>query len=457
MISLILLGAVITLAVGAVAKFYLDRSASRYEIDKKEFAIVGFVMCLVVIPGTAYVGIQMAIKNQVTYVETWSGWEEEAVWIKTKCSRDGPCIREYDCDPYIVMVDYECGTSEQPRTCQRPETRYHDCPYTTYEWTFKVETTVGDHTIAYHNLPTNPDQHRWRSGVRVPDRYASGVPAFWAAVDARLKANSPGPACARKTYDNYILASQSSILQRFNDSIERYSNDGLLPAVAQTADVRDFYALDRVYFAGMTVGGDWQGAVQRFNAAFGTMLQGDLHLVIVNANTVTDRHNYFGALMAYWQSEAFGDQALSKNGLVIAVGTKDGKTIEWAKAGTGMPIGNEMLVVQLEDDLKGQALTPENILGHATASFDGAGELDIKPHGKLADIVWGPNKFKRVSMSGDGDDAAGFSYLLNEIEPTTGQKIGILFVVFLFACIGWGISIAYGERMGFHRSYNRRY
>lgn len=460
MFTLILLGAVITLVVGFALKFYLDRSKSRYEIDKKEFAIVGFVMCLVVIPGTSYLGIQMAIQNNVTFYETWSGWEKEAVWIKTRCTKNGPCLREYDCDPYQVQVPYDCSTGSGKdrvqKTCYRSETRYHDCPYTTHEWTFVVETTVGDFTIASHNLPTNPNQHRWRQSKRVPEgRFPTGMPQFWADAKARLDANNPGPACKRYSYDNYILASQTSIMQRFNDSIEVYTKDGMLPELAQGKDVHGFYSLDRVYFAGVSVPGDWQGAIQRFNAAFGTTLQGDLHLVVVDANKVTDKHNYFGALMAYWQSDAFGKEALSKNALVVAVGTKDGKTIEWSKAATGMPIGNELLLVQIESDLKGAELTPDGILGHASASFN-AGELEVSnSNGALEKLVWGPNQFKRVSMSGDGDDAAGFKYLLTEIEPTSGQKSMILFGVFIFALIGWGIAIYVGERTGHYGRYRR--
>jgi hypothetical protein len=451
MVLLVLLAAAITLAVGYAAKVYLEKTNSEKRITNKEFIIAGAVMLVLVIPGTAYVGRHMAINNQVTFTENWTGWETGVTWEKIKCERDGWCKRCYDCDPY--KVEYDCsyyeddgkgGRRRVQKTCERTE--YHSCPYTDYEWTFVVHTTLGDYTIAWHNLPTDPDNHRWRRWVRVPSHYASGVPDFWQRASERLKAGNPGPVTARKPYANYILASQSSILKRFNSEVEQYSKAKLFPEIAQDKDVYGFYFLNRAYFVGVNPPpGDWQAAINRFNGAFGTMLQGDLHLVVVDANKIDNPDNYAGALTAYWQSEKFEKQALSKNGVVVVLGTKDGKTVDWARATTGMPMGNEHLLLQLQYDLKGVALDPQTLLGNPSAQVLSRDKVSVSlSTGVLENILWGKNKFERVRMGGD-DGESGFKYLLTEIEPTTGQMIGILVAMLFFATVAWGICIVAGD------------
>src|SRR5262245_30756438 len=102
MFSLIIEGVLIVMAIGAGLKFYLDKTEAEGRIDNQEFLIAGAALLLLVIPMTAYFGTQMAISNQVTYNENWNGYELKANWYVTQCSEDGPCVHEYDCDPYDV-------------------------------------------------------------------------------------------------------------------------------------------------------------------------------------------------------------------------------------------------------------------------------------------------------------------------------------------------------------------
>lgn len=453
---LILVSSLLVIGIGLVAKYVLDQRQSEYRITLQEFGIAAAIMLAIVIPMTSWLGMKMAFDNAVTYEEFWSGYEIDAVWIRTQCHRDGDCIREYDCDPYqVYVVDRSAYTDSDGKFHPEQghyETRYHDCPYTTEEWTFKVRTTLGDYIIASHNLPTNPDQHRWRSGKRVPDNFPSGVPQFWQDVKDRLGRNQPGPVTARRDYSNYILASQHTILKKYSADIQRYQQQGLLPKVS--ANIHDHYFADRVYFVGSKLPGNWQSMSNYFGGAFGLDLQGDLHLVIVDANKITNPDNYIGALAAYWQSPEFGRDALSKNALVVVLGTTDGTTVAWSRGITGMPKGNEALLIDIRDKLAGSKLTPEAIFGPPT------GELYIDPaskevrvriqhsQGALDSVVWGNNKFQRVKMT-------DYQYLSHEIEPTAGQQTLIVFVAVLFGCIAWGICIYYGPTM--YRRYGRRF
>lgn len=455
--TLVFFAALIVFAIGGVLKWVLDQRQSEYRIDWNEFGIAGAIMLVIVIPGTIWLGTTMAFKNAVTYEEFWGGYEVEAVWLKTTCHRDGACTHYYDCDPYQVkVVDRAAYTDDKGRYHPEQyhyETRYHDCPYVTEEWSFYVKTTLGEYTIASHWLPTNPDQHRWRSHKRVPDGLGpSGIPPFWQQVKERLAENKPGPVSARREYPNYILASQHTILKKYSQDIARYKQQQLFPPLNKK--VYNHYAADRFYFVGVArPKGNWELLSNYFAGAFGIDLQGDLHLVVVDANKVTDPDNYVGALGAYWQSPEFKHDALSKNAVVIVLGTTDGQTVAWARGTTGMPKGNEALMIDIRDKLPGTQLTAEALYGPPTGElYTDPADRKVKVRiihsaGALDKVLWGEHKFERVRMT-------SYEYLAHEIEPTAGQKAWIVFFCVLFGCIAWGICIYVGPQT-FHRY--RRY
>ena len=64
-------------------------------------------------------------------------------------------------------------------------------------------------------------------------------------------------------------------------------------------------------------------------------------------------------------------------------------------------------------------------------------------------------------MSGDDPDDVGTGYLFlkGEIQPTKGQKTGIVIGVFFLCAIAWVVVALRGEREGWgrrHRRYDRR-
>ena len=440
---LIIYGVLIVLAVGLGALYYLNATNHDKKLTLQEFWWITGGMMLVFVPLFSWGMSELAIQSAVTFHENLGGFETAANLTVTTCDRDGSCQHHYDCDPYKV-VDQEAYTDDKGKHHdEESHTAYHDCPYTTEEWTFTVDSTVGSFTIAPANLPTNPDSHRWRWSQYVPSDLPSGVPDFWTKAKARLDGNQPGPVTARHDYDNYILASQTTVLKNHSDSIDSYKKAGLLPPI--NSQIEGFYWLNRVYLVG-TTGLDadvWGNASNRFDAAFGSLLQGDLHVVIVNANTVTNPDNYELALLSYWQSSAFKKDALSKNGVILILGTRDNKTIEWARAATGMPIGNEGLVLDLQNGLKGKPLDPVSLFGHPTAGLNGSSVNITIGDGTLQSILWGPHKFQRVHMGGKDSNGSsqGFSYLLREIEPTTTEYVLILLGELLAACAAWGFAI----------------
>ncbi len=443
MMTLVFIGGLLVLGIGLIAKFVLDKKESELRITWTEYAIASAVLLLIVIPITSWVGTKLAFENTVSYNQFLNGYEKQVVRQEIECTRDGFCTHEYDCDPYTVQEAYDCGYYEGEgenrhyvdKTCYRTVTKYHRCPYTDYEYTYVIRTTLGDFTIAEHWLPEDPQNHRFRAWKAVPAGLPAGVPLFWQLCKERLDRDQPGPVTTRSAYENYILASQYTILRKFSQDIETYKNSGLMPKI--NPNIHNTYYADRVYLVGVSVPGNWQEALGYFNGALGLELEGDLHLVIVDANQVPNPDNYIGALTAYWQSAEFGRDALSQNGLVVVIGTTDGKTVAWSRASTGMPQGNEELLIEIRDKLKGTALTPEALLGPPTGTVVD-NTVQIKHvNGSLEKLVWGPHKFQRLQMR-------DYEYLKHEIEPTGWQKFWIYVVIVIFGCIAWAICIQVG-------------
>lgn len=435
------LGAFVLAAfAGIFVKILLDKQRSRMEITWQEFWFGLALMSVVVVPFVVLFGSRIAKNSNLAFNEYLNGWESKATIQEFTCTRDGPCWHEYDCDPYTVRVPYtDCTGTGKDRSCTtkyRNETRYHDCPYVDKETTYVVQTTLGDYSIAEHRFPVDPDNHRWRKSHPVPDWKISnagvGEPQFWVQAKQRIESGKPGPVTKRDSYTNYILASEKTIFRQYSGAVKQYKSAGLLPELQR--GVRDFYYADKVYFVGYKTvyAAEWQEKFSYLNAALGTDMQGDAHLVIVQ-NEKINPDAYTLALQAYWQSpKKFGKDSLSKNSVVIIVGTEDGGTVKWARAFTGMPLGNEALTTAARNDLRG-ALVPDEFMS------------------RMKNLLWGIDdkntRFKRVSMTAKkGGQGGGFEYLAREVKLTSNQQFGILFAAFVACLAVWLAAAAYGER-----------
>jgi hypothetical protein len=452
---LILILATITIVAlsGLAVKYILEYRNSELSITWREYAI-GMAISPVVATLVALAGWSLSKSGQLNFTEYLNGWEIEAIKIQVTCSKDGPCRWEYDCEPY--QVPYECNCTEDDDgnescdTCYRTE--YHDCPYVKQEFNYVVKTTLGDHTIASNVFPENPQRNRWTDTDdyenSIPNRIVSsagtGDPAFWVDVRNRCQANQPGPVTARNNYLNYILASDRTLMREHSSDIAEYQKRNLLPELVN--NVESFYHANKVSFVGMKPGNNivWQNALEYLNASLGRELQGDMYLVVIKDDSVSvNPDRYSMALKAYWQDkERFGDDVLSKNGLVVILGTADGSTVAWSRAFTGMPLGNEKLIVVMRDGLKGQSLNPASLLGPLVSQRRGSA-VAYPPNGQygpIQKIIFGiddpATKFKRISMSGD-DGQGGYLYLKNEIQPTTGQIWSIMIIALLLCSVAW--------------------
>lgn len=436
MLSLFIITILIALAVGALAK-YITRNEPDLNITNVEFIVAAALIVLVVTPLTLRIGFNVAKGNAIKYEEFWNGWEEKAIQEERRCSRDSGCHYTYDCDPYTVPVTYTYPCGENTCTGVRLETHYHDCPYANREWSFRIDTTLGSYDIA----TTVPDELGFR-GKRVPANIPRGVPAFWQACKDRLDANDPGPVTVRKEYDNYILASDQTILRQYSDQIASLKQQRLLPPV--TNKLRGPYWADKLQFVGMAAPpGDWQLALGRLNAALGSEHQGDLHMVVLDTAgfaRLLKPDAYITALKAHWTSRAFGRKAISKNSIIVAIGAAEGKVV-WARANTGMPVGNEAMSVAIKERLVGVPLEPDTLIGHVRRE----GETSKVEGGVLAHIVLNEPGFKRVSMTAEdkNDLGTGFKYLYATIQPSGWAKFAMMLIALLLSMIAWAVCLAY--------------
>lgn len=472
MMTIILSSILAAAAAGLLVKYILDHQSTPQEITWREFVIGMGIISVIVSPGVAKIGWEMVKSGTLIYNEYWNGWELAATKQEIQCTRDGPCSWEYDCDPYLcnphdcncVCVSHDENgncTSESCSTCW--DTCYHACPYVSTEYNFYVDSMLGSFTIAANMFPTDPQAHRWRRGVSVPagviSRAGTGEPPFWVAARGRCLAGEPGPVTARREYDNYILASDRTILKQYSASVDKFSKAGILPPLQ--SGIRDFYFADKVHFVGFQPDdlSAWQSSLSYLNAKLGSELQGDVQLVVVQRHEISaDPDTYALALKAHWlNKETMGRNALSKNGIGVIVGTDDGKMVAWARAFTGMPVGNEHLEVAVRSQLKGVALTSESLIGKIRGEFSGGGVRGVRSNGALESILWGlkdpKTKFRRYSMTDDdpNDVGGGYLYLIGEIQPTGGQKVLVAIFTFIAACLVWVAAAAIGERVRHRR------
>lgn len=442
MILLMILTVTIALGVGAAAK-WATRNDTEFNITHNEFVVAAVIITLLVVPLTLRTGYAIAKGNALKFHEYWNGWEKAALMSEERCSRDSGCHYTYDCDPYTVFHTHTRSSADgkSVETYTETHTEYHSCPYGTREQTWRIDTTLGTFDLGV----TIPEGSLGFRGRGIPGSIPRGVPALWQACKDRLAANDPGGVTKRMTYDNYILASDQTILKQYSDGIADLKRQRLLPPVPHK--VQPPYLANKVQFVGMTAPpGEWQLALSRLNAALGVERQGDLHMVVLDAGfglgDVLKPDAYITALKAYWtDTKLWKRDSISKNTIIVVVSVgRDGK-VAWARATTGMPVGNEAMAVAIKERLVGVALTPEEVVGKVTR----AGEKSSTVTGGVAAVVLGEPGFERVSMTAEdkNDLGTGFKYLGATLQPSGVAKFVMVLVALVFSTIAWVVCLAY--------------
>jgi hypothetical protein len=471
---------VLAVLAGLACKFILDGRQIRsytnqpHEIAWKEFAVVTLVMIFLFTPATLAVGKKLSVANIVTYGQFLNGVETKAVDNVTTCRAGhagqsesagrSNCHYSYDTGKDYHWTtqepeNYSCtGADGKSTTCIRMVTVHHSAsiyaPYATREHHYAIESSFGfkmNETFHFPDtyLDTDPEPYGRKS---IPSNYPRGAPADWQDAKERLAAGDPRSITALDKYDNYVLASDDVTLKAYSDDIDRYKEANLLPdhtakILSDPIGGPSQSQARKLSFVDVTVPNeaDWQASLMRFNTALGMKLQGDMHVVFVDAAKVpsVEAVPYTSALKAYWQSPVFGKRALAKNGIVLVAGISNNSNIEWAESTTGMPFGNELMEQYIRDNLPGSTFTPEGLFGAPKTVITGEdAEVTLSsPRGTVEQIVFESAPFARASMGCEGDDdsCVGYKDLLDTIEPTRGQKVVMLVITTFIAFILWGV------------------
>lgn len=455
----ILLWAVVVGAVLAVAAFALA------DVDRKkivgELAIVFFALVLFEGWGSYFpahvVGKASAVNG---YHQFLNGTVIDTPMKKIPCERDGECANTYKCDVTYTTEFYQ---DSEGKTQTRQVEHSHQCPYATYEYSYwlLVEAYHTYHIpVALNIFDARPQQFRggW-SGEDVPRNIARGVPKKWQlAKDAIARGDAPS-ATVPDTYANYILANELDSYEEYSDKIEDLKAARLLPDhTARLKDpIYDLIVADKVSFVGgcaPTNPKAWQDEAMRFNSSFGPHQQGDLHIVCLKASALNGKgispFDYTQALKANWLN-GLGKYAFPKNGvaLVLAV-SDDGQRVQWSRAFTGMPKGNEGMLNRLsefEHRTTPLDFTPTAVLGHTTTTIIHKGgepqALSSTTAGAVPDIVMGGEfEFIRACMDCDdkGEDAAqGYVSLKDEIPLSTTWTVIAIVANTTLSLAGWWV------------------
>jgi hypothetical protein len=432
--------------------------------DRNAVLVVLAIVLAIVIFVPGYFAYPVA--RSATQVQTVGGFEqtingnlESATVTENACTENGPCIHEdHYCDPKEHM-EYT-KDSKGNITGVRTWTTYSDCPFMTKEYTFIVTDTFGnEYIIASHWFAAKPEL--WRGGVGVDrsgaDSVSRGIPPEWQKLKDQIDAGDAPPVTVPNTYDNIVLGSKYT---EHSDDIPVLQQNNLLPAYTRDLEGNPFYdryKADKAVFVGMNPPNNavWQDQLMRFNADLGMTKQGDLHIVAVRAAALTALglapEDYIRALKAHWSND-FGKKSLPKNAIIVALGVDNsGTTVQWARAQTGMPVGNNEMLDAIAYRANGIPFQPDALLGQTKARI-----VAQPPNGKLmptytagggllSRIIMTDQPFKRSCMRCTDESEKGqqgFVDLEDLIDASTGNIIWAIIILTLIAmlllagCIG---------------------
>lgn len=443
-----------------------------------------FLVPIFVTPLIVY-GITVSVtkSEDENYFEFINGSEKSVEAISLECTRDGRCSNTYECDPYTVVETETYLDSEGDMQVRLVTvTKHHSCPYSQQETTYNITTTLGDFTAAKSAMTGEP----FRATRSIPGGKVETPPQLWLEAQNRINEGNPGGVTRQVSYKNFILSSESNLFKKYSDKIDEYSEAHLLPKPAD--DIIDLYKTSKVYNVSNFDASVITEQLPYVNAVFGSQLHGDLHIVFVDSKKANDPTDYTNALNAYWISEDVGKNSIAKNSFTIVVGVdtqpqpekpketepvynengeliapEETQTIEvekpaiepgtpiakWVKTFTGMPLGNEALMTQLESDLKGKPLDSK-FLGQPV--YNPTADTYTLGEGEIVEKLFGPNQFLRLSMTSvDGtDEGSGFDYLSESWQPSehTMNFVFILTSILTFILLAGASVLSLGYRDG---------
>lgn len=424
----------ISLLMGGVAYVVTNSNipTGTIKVSKREL-LIGSAISIVVLLIAGPLLEKLILDNKTTFYEYYNGYQTTAIENTIVCTRDGDCNDTYSCDPYVVAHYY---TDSKGNTHVYYTTEYHQCPYLKVEYSYTIASTLGDYQIGGQYVK---NRSPWRAGVAVPESIPTGPPAQWLQAKNDIAAGKNEGVTKIAPYQNLFLASDKTLLDQYSDDIAAYTKEGLMPVHTRNYrdPIYDYYDADK--FIDVDVGmssaqkASWEQYLMRLNGYFGKQLQGDIHMAVVSAGRISNPDDYSQAVFAHWKSvPAFGKYALPKNSVAIVLGVQNGQ-VAWARATGGLPVGNEALFLDIQNNLKGVSFTPDGVIG-----------LPLKKTGALYRQLYGPDKFSRPHN-------ASYEYLKPDTIVTGWERFWIVFVACILSGIMWAVFLVVDD--SWHGTY----
>lgn len=422
-------------------------------ITAPEFVLGTVATIAVAMIVTMWIGPNLSRNSAINgYKEFYNGSVTQARVVPDRCEKDGSCSHTYVCDTEYIYHPAQYDSNGRQTSAAYTEVIDHHCPFATYELDYVLDDNLGRTiTIGDNYFEANPQP--WRGRRSIPGDVPREAPARWITAKQNVEAGMSDPVTGVFKYANFILASESDLYEEYSDNIAEYQKSGLLPK--HTAKLGDDVLYDHSMQATklQAVGGlkvrnipQWNDRLMRLNAALGSDLQGDMHVVLMPANKVSNPDDYIAALKSYWMS--LEKWSISKNGIILAIGVNsDGKTVEWSRAATGMPEGNGGMEEALKRRPKGVLFSPDVLFGNvSTGIYKKDKKLKVKydysTTGLIGKTILVDFPYKRPCMKCEdaGDEGSGYVELKDLVPIKTGAKIFMFFIVlFLSLGIWWAL------------------
>lgn len=479
MIWALLIVATLVAASGMAFKFGIPlfRPYSRWNVDWYEYVAGLAVTLMVIVPTVFAVGSAWAKADALVYEEFRNGVETAATVQSQDChpgtsggsasSGHSNCAYEYQTgetytytETYTVTVTDECDSKGRCKSHTETRTRvligYIYNPYASKEYHYVITDSIGG-TYTFPDIYVKDGEGY--NGGSIPGEIPRGDPAEWLDAKRHLDEGDPRPVTRIFTYNNYILASHDDLLKPFSKDVKRYKKEGILPDHTRKIRESPLYGYsnsfaDKVSFVGVTVNDEsaWQRSMMGLNAALGSQLQGDMHLVLIDSKLVDSPTRYLNALKAYWLSDDFGRRAIAKNAIIVVAGV-EGNTVSWALASTGMPFGNEVLLQGIANFLPDTPVTPEALIGAPKTVVTASGSskdpevsvtLSADP-GVLERLTLRDFPFQRACMDclDKKGNQIGYKNLIVEFEPAWWQWLIMIVIACAPALIFWPFAAKY--------------
>ena len=480
---LVPLGVGLAIAFAATKLDLKDYLRREQRITPRELAFGSVVVVLLALVVTQFVGPHLSREHAINgYHEFLNGSIVAAQPSINNCSKteehgSDDCASTYRCDSYshkvVDRAAYTDSDNHYHSEQYHYETWWHRCPYVTQEVDYNLYDNFGRTiTIGNNYFTADPVVWRPRAHKGIPSDVPRQPPERWLRAQRDLQLGFTEPVTVPNDYPNYILASDSALFKRYSGDVDQLKKAGLLPKHTANLGSDMWYDYDMRADKLQAVGGltvndlpRWEDRLMRFDAALGNApnpvtkkgFQGDMHVVLLPANKVSNPDDYINTLKVYWTS--LGKWSISKNGIILAIGASpDGRTVAWSRAVTGMPFGNGSMIEALSHRLRDLPLDPDVLFGNVAATVQPAGNsykdytvnYNLNASGVIGTYVFKKHPFIRGCMvcKSKGDHGSGYVNLRNEVPITTGAKI-TMFVIVFFISLGVWFALLATDPLGY--------